>query len=218
MDQIYSVSIMDNKTIFYYVVVFISIMYLFNFFEIKLNILFGFIVSCIVLYVLYKHYRNNQEEENKIYAYEKELIYPKSDKIVKYDKISEFLFTIQDFYIINPQAYAEFIQNIENFLTMYEDIKDNKPSVYLMYQNLLDTRRKILNSLQSLTYNFPENKEYLKKLDTSLNNFDEIINVYVEEIRIIHENCLHNHGYNVNTKLYNDKFIPYNSFNKYEIF
>ena len=95
-------SILDNETLVYYIIILIGIIFVFSKLVIGLNLLFGFIIGCIVVFFLYTNYKEKQETENKVKSFQESLLLPKPEILTNHEKVEKYLFSIQDFYVYNP--------------------------------------------------------------------------------------------------------------------
>jgi len=204
-------SVLDNKTLFFYIMIIIGIIFAFSKIDIKLNIVFGTGIALAIIYYLYMNYREKQEQENKILSFQKDYVLPHI--IDGYDDITKFLFSIQDFYVHNPQSYIEMVNNINNFFRVYEETIVNKRNSGTNYELMNDYKRASMNSLHSIIYNFPNNREYTNKLNNSIQILSTMLDVYLNKVLDYQKEHLHEFGYDVTTKIINDSdVLSYNSF------
>jgi hypothetical protein len=209
----------DNVTLFWYAIIFIGTVYAFSRTDIKLNVVYGTFIVLIILYILNDEYTNTKKTINDILKVKKDSILPQVDRIGNYDDVVNFLFSIQDFYIYNAQAYEDMVQSIDEFFIFYEEVLNNNELAGEHYDVLNDKRRYSLNSLQSMIYNFPANVDYIKKLNKSINILDTLLQKYLNNVKLINDNNIYQNGYHMTTKLItNDNIVPYNTFNKTEVF
>lgn len=204
-------SILDEKTLFFYVIIIICIIYAFSTINITLNIIFGTIIAFYVVNFLYNDYKEKQSDENNIKKYEHELILPKPNKLHKYNDVIKFLFSIQDFYIYNPEAYDELVKSLYNFFNAYgENINNNKISG-INYELMDSYKRNAINSLHSIIYKLPNNNNYTKKLNEAIETLQNILDNYLENIEKMNKEYIYNNGYNIDVKLINKGEVAYNA-------
>lgn len=209
----------DIVTLFWYTVIFIGTIYAFSRIDIKLSVLYGTFIVLIILYFLNNEYMNTKKTINDILKTKKDSIFPQSVRLANYNDVVNFLFSIQDFYIYNPQAYEDMIQSLDIFFIFYEEVLNNNELAGEHYDVLNDKRRYALNSLQSLIYNFPVNVKYTQKLNASVNTLDTILQMYLNNIKSNNANNIYTNGYHMTTKLItNDTVVPYNTFDNTENF
>ena len=153
---------------------------------------------------------NNLNNESLLKEEKKKLITPKIDKINDYDDLLNFIFSVQDLNIYNPQTYEEFIINIELFLQIYENTKiDDK--FYTQYYHIADqVKNESINKLYSMIYNLSDKIEVRIKLENAVKVLREILNNYMEELfKICNEKTKKNGYYSRITPL-NKGFKPSN--------
>lgn len=208
--KIFEESTLDNKTLFYYFVIFISIIFVFSTVKIKLNIICGICIAYLTINYLYNNYREKQGKENKIKMFQESNLLPKPKIFEKYGDIIKYLFSIQDFYIYNPQAYGDMIKSLENFLRTYEETENNKSESGINYDLMLSYKKNATNSLHSIIYNLPNDVEYTNKLNDAIIFIQEILDKYLDKIKLINKNYIYINGYNNKTKIIDDNILPYN--------
>lgn len=147
------------------------------------------IIVTIILFVLYFYYKyNNREKEKDIIL---SRIEPEKFKnglpltINKYDDIIDFLYYISDFKQYNEQVYHDFLINLNDFFTLYQDyqiIASHKKQ--LMEDVLNDTKYKLLDGLSSFIYSFNNSPILREKLNNSINKLNDILNNYLLKLEI----------------------------------
>jgi len=148
-----------------------------------------FIIVTVILFALYFYYKyNNREKEKSIILRQ---IEPEKFKnelpliINKYDDIIDFLYYISDFKQYNEQVYHDFLINLNDFFTLYEDyqiVALNKKE--LMEDVLKDTKYKLLDGLSSFIYSFNNSPILREKLNNSINKLNDILNNYFLKLEI----------------------------------
>lgn len=206
----------DKKTLFHYVVLFIIIIYFFSFLKIGLNIIFGFVIALMIISFIRNIKKAKQNEEKEILSYEKKYVFPKSAFFDSYDDITKYLFSIQDFYIINPQAYEELIQNLEFFFRTYEESNNNREKIGYNHNLMTIYKSNSVNALHSIIHTLPNNKDYTEKLNDAIVKLNEILEGYLIKTEKMHEEYVFDNGYNNKTKLIYKHKIPYNNFDNTE--
>jgi len=213
-----------DKDIFWYVVIFCVIIFIVSRMDIKLNVVFGTGIAIIIIMYMYNQNQSSQIEDNLLRHEKQDLIYPRPKYTIEYanDDIIDFLFSIQDFYPRNPQAYEDMIESCDQFFILYHEIKTNSQLANFNYQNLIDLKRSMLNSLQSILINMVPNVGRDNKLQESITVLDIILNRYLDEIKRIHDEYLYEHGYDIHTTLintgedasnmYDDKLFTYDMY------
>ena len=193
----------DNTVLFKYLVILIIFLAIFRLLPIGINIVFG--IGLAVLLVLYlnskKQYDEKQKEE--LMDSKKKQIRPKPIRIQDYEDLVNFIYSIQDLYIYNPQSYEEMIDEIDNFLLIYEEAK-NIPNLSGINYGLMDKYKlNAINSLHAIIYNLTNHKSMIDKLNRATDELDVILNKYSMEIYNQYQVYLVKYGYQNSTKLIN---------------
>lgn len=196
----------NNKFTFEYLVIIIIILAFFMRVSIKLNIIFGLFIGVVV--ILYMN--GKQTAVNELFEKQMEIkldaIKPEPYKLkeTKNKDIIDFLFSIQDFYVYNQQAYEELIANIESFLTLYEDIFGGDEDLAFYYYQIAESKKNnALNSLQSMIYKLPVDPIITDKFDRAHKRLETILNKYMNQL---YDKCTHliiKNGHNIHTRQIN---------------
>jgi len=206
----------EKEIYFKYVIIAFGIITLFSYKTIKLNILFGFIVSSIIIYVLYKTRTNILDTEKNIKKEKRDNLLEVDKGVLDKDDIVDILLTVEEYYDINPQAYNEMISNLEIFFKHYNTaIKDNTKSS-ICFENMEIYKDQILSALHSFIFKIKSDKVKVRKLNDIVSNMDDLLIKYQNEIYDAHLNYIHDNGYNHNTKIIVPELKqPYNMYNTY---
>jgi len=139
----------------------------------------------LIIYISYKYITDLKEKE-VIVKKTKEVFKNELPTVIdKYDDIINFLYYISDFKQYNEQVYNDFIINLNDFFTVYDDYQILKPNKQkLMTDILLDTRKKILNDLSLFIYSFNNSPILRGKLDLSIEKLNIILNKYLNKLNI----------------------------------
>jgi hypothetical protein len=202
----------DKRTLFHYVVLFIIIVFFFSFLKIGLNIIFGFVIACLIINFLKNVKEENKKKEKEIISYEKKYILPKPGIFDNHDDIIKYLFSVQDFYYYNPQAYEELTKNLEYFFRTYEESNNNKEKIGYNHNLMVLYKSNSVNALHSIIHTLPNNKEYTEKLNNAIIELNKILEGYLNKTEKNYEQYIFDNGYNNKTKLIYKHKIPYNNF------
>jgi hypothetical protein len=202
----------SSKSIFLYTIIVVSCLLYFKHIHISLNYIIGICVSVIIIAVLYKYEIETYQNTEKLHEIKKGYIFPPSDKISQYKEITDIVFSIQDFYEYNPQAFESMINSLETFLNIYENISDDNSLSGDLYKNADNYKLLVLNHLHSIIIMIPSDKNLIEKLNNSMKNMEEILNDYLTKIYDIHKNYVDKNGYYNNTKLIELNIYPYNHY------
>lgn len=196
----------DNKHIFMYVMILIFVVYYTSNLKIKLNVIFGIGVGILCIWLLNNNDNNNNNK--KI-----DLIIPQP----RYEKKEtiDYLFSIQEFYEINPQTYEDIIENMDIFFDRYYETEKDNSLAGVNYKIMIDQKSYIEELLQSMIYKFPSNKEYTEKLKKSVKNIKLILDEYIEKIIVINNKYKYYNGINNRTIFIDNSKIK--SINMYEM-
>jgi hypothetical protein len=189
----------DKKTLFIYVAIIVIICAIFIRINIQLNLVFGiFIALCIIFY--YYDIKKTKTKIKKRYDTEIENhIFPKPLLATKYEDISYFLFSIQEFRAYNQLSYKDMLDAIDDFVRLYDDAKKLPELVGINYGIAENKKLYAMNSLQSIIYNSPANKNVTEKLDKALSVLNDILDKYLSELAELNEKRIMAYGYDSNT-------------------
>nr|QBK88483.1 MAG: hypothetical protein LCMiAC01_01600 [Mimivirus LCMiAC01] len=180
---------MDGVTIFKYIAIIIASYLFFKNRNINLNIILALVAALVIIYYIHDKKKvdlNNKETEIKTKI---DNIVPVPDKIRYHDDIIDFLFSIQDMYEYNPQAYEEMSDNIEAFLTVYDIIHAGTPLCDHYYQIAESKKDNALNSLHSIIYKIPGDNVVVEKHTRAHKRLETILNKYLNKL---YDECQHN--------------------------
>jgi len=173
-----------NNKIIEFIVVLFGIYALLFILKIDLTIIIT--VLLFVLYFYYKYTSREKEKDMILSRIEPEKFKNELPSVVnKYDDIIDFLYYISDFKQYNEQVYRDFLINLNDFLTLYEDyqiIPSHRKQ--LMEDVLNDTKYKLLDGLSSFIYSFNNSPILREKLNNSINKLNDILNSYLLKLQI----------------------------------
>ena len=155
----------------------------------KLIILIG------ILYVINYYISNKKNNTN-----EKKLTYIESgkDRIRNYKDVSDALF-IPEVKYYNSQAYNDCVEYVDAFLECYELIKIDPSKAAYLYDNMVDDKKYIMNSVISVSIKMP----YEYNLKDVIDNINEILDKYLLEVYNIYNDYLDKNGYDITTNIIN---------------
>lgn len=192
---------LDNKTIFFYIIIFIVIVWVFSGMSIGLNIVFGTLVAGAILYWLYKNHKKNKHVENVVTSAQQELVLPDPELGRGYEDVMRHLFSIQNFYPYNPDAYYELVGGFKNFFRIYEDTFIVPRYAGRNYEMMNDQKRKSMNALHSIVFNMPAHYRYTHKLERGIAAIEDVLQKYLDRVEYIQKTYLYENNYNIETKL-----------------
>lgn len=208
---------MDNinvVTIFWSVVLLIMIIFVFSHLNITLGIIFGTGIALLIIWYIYTNDISQQQEDLEIIKHKQKMIIPQQDASAEYNEITNFLFSIQDFYYYNPQAYEDVVESMDKFFELYQESKNDNSIAGTNYQTMIDNRRDIMNSLQSICFKMLQNVKYDAKLQLSIDYVNNILQKYIDEVKEINAKYNYDFGLNLKSIIINsDPTVPYNTYN-----
>lgn len=212
----------SRKTLFYYVVIFVFILFIFSMVEIKLNIVFGTIIGAVLMIYLYYNEEVSTQKLNSTNVDKIKSIVPPI-KTTSHSELVDFLFSIQDLYVYNQRSYESMVENIDRFFSLYDEAKINNYLAGRNYELMKTQKRMSINFLMQINFGMRPNSEYDSKLKHSVRTLNSILDKYMVEVYRIYQNELYLNGYNSQTVLVNNYDITaYNTYNdkiiSYEIF
>lgn len=203
--------ILDNKTIFFYVIIFVVIVYVFSFLSIGLNLVFGVVIAIVVLYFLYKNYGERDYEEKQAIQAQQDLLLPDPGVAREYNDVVRYLFSIQDLYVHNADAYTELTNGLDNFFRIYENTLVNPQYAGRNHELMRDQKRKSMNALHSLVHTVPVTVHHTAKIEDAMKIMEEILQKYLDNAERIHKLFIYENGYNSDVKLIDKiKILPHN--------
>lgn len=179
---------MDKKTVFWYTAIIIMSLLFFRSKSIGLNVFLALIVAVVIILYIHEKDTVNNILENEQRQTKLDSIQPPSTQLEKQDDLIDFLFSIQDFYHHNPQAYEEMVDNIDAFLKLYEIIMLGTKSCDDYYAIAQNKKNNAINALHSMIYNLPNNKIVTDKLNRAHKRLETILLNYQNDL---YDECHH---------------------------
>lgn len=195
----YELDNLNKNTIFLYIIITIAIILWFSRKNIGLNIIFGSIVAYLVIYYLYNRTKAEKIYNQEILDKKIDVLKPKSEIVNKYEDIVDYLFSIQDLYILNPASFQEAIYKLEHFFILYEEMFINNEMTMKHYDTLLILKREILNQIHSIVFS-TENENLTNKINLLLEELSDILDKYIDNVKELHSKYLFETGINYQTK------------------
>lgn len=176
-------------------------MLIFSKFNMTIATVFGFVIALFIIIYISQKDMTREQSEKQINNEKTQMIKPKINFLAKEKNVVNFLFSIQDLYKYNPQAYEELVFNLEDFYEISQNAELLNGDIGMYYDLLTDKKRNALNSLQSIYVMSEENINIGKKISNSLNVLEDLLNKDLDRIVNIYNQHLFKNGYNVNTKV-----------------
>jgi len=173
----------SNTDLVVYLIIFIIFLVIAQYLYISLTTIFLLFIALLVCYIIYSRKqidRVSTEEELKIKT---ELIIPRPMRIDNYPDLIDFLFSIRDFYYINPNAFYGIVQNVDNFIQLYDEIMNDRMIYCTQNAEVANGFvRNAENNLQSMIYNLDIDQNITRKFHQSLREFTLIMRQYMARI------------------------------------
>lgn len=172
----------NNTRLFVYIVILLFFIFYFRDTYVGLNIILS--IFCAAVVILYLNDRNNKSNEVEETRKQTKLdaLRPKPRNIQYDNDIIDFLFSIQDFYQYNPQAYEEMIDNIDAFMESRDIIYLDTKFCEQYYQIAVDKKANAVNALQSLIFTIPVNVQITDKLDRAHERLETLLTKHINEL------------------------------------
>ena len=212
----------DKQTVFIYAVILLLSISLFKRHVIGLNIIFGVFVAIVI--IMYKSEQNNVKgnQAENIYNTKLQSIKPQPKNLEKESNIIDFLFSVQELYNYNPQAYEELVDALDAFILLNEVIKEGDRFCENDYEIAVTKKHSALNALHSIIHTTPSEINFNNKFNRSLLVLEEILNQYLDDMYKICNEKVINEGYNIERKIidrgpkpaeyYKEKLFSYDFF------
>jgi len=207
----------DKNELFIYGFIFMIIISFVSRFNINLSIILGMALAYYITNHLYNSSKNHDDKRNNLTEKKANKVRPSVEEIKKYHDITNFLFTIQDFYVYNQPAYEEMVKSIKNFFLIYEESNKIPKLAHKNYSVAEIQYNNAVNSLHSIILNADSNRNGDDKISRAVKVLHDILNKYLGEIELIIKKDIKYNGYNTKTKVLGEKYKPYNysEFSKY---
>mgnify|MGYP004001531629 CR=1 FL=1 len=212
----------DKQTVFIYAVILLLSISLFKRRIIGLNIILGIFVAIVI--IMYKSEQNSVkgDQAENIYNTKLQSIKPQPENLEKESNIIDFLFSVQELYNYNPQAYEELVDALDSFILLNDVIKEGDRFCENDYEIAVTKKHSALNALHSIIHTTPSEINFNNKFNRSLLALEEILNQYLDDMYKICDEKVINEGYNIERKIidrgpkpseyYKEKLFSYDFF------
>lgn len=211
MDNLFYNNI-SSSSIFIYAVILCGFIVYFREVNITLGIIVGMISALSIIYLLYQYETTSDVNKKKLHQIKTENIFPTPKNISKYEDLTDFVFSVQDFYEYNPQSYEDMIHAVDTFIEVYEDVLLDH-SLAGNYYSIAETHKLLaLNALHSIIMLIPSSKKLIGKLNDSMKTLEILLNKYLYVIYQTNDSYVKENGYFNNTKVIDLKISPHNQY------
>lgn len=198
----------SNSYIFMYITIFVVFLFFAKVINVSLSLIFFIIIALVICYIIYSKQQIQNITPERESSIKLNLIIPRPKKIANYPDLISFLYDIRDTYYINPNDFYAIINNIDNFIDLYDQIMNDK-MIYCM-QNLevaVEFARNALNHLHSIIYSLDVHRSITKEFWYRLQQLQFILRQYIS--RMIRKcNSEFNSNNINNTTIYYPEFGP----------
>jgi len=193
----------NRNDLFKYIAIIIIFLAIFSRINIGLNIIFGLSLAFILINYLKSEKQKKVDkiiENNDIKIKQ---IRPPSIIINKYPELVDFLFSIQEFYPYSPLNYEDMIDNLEDFLILYENSKIDPKHAGQFYELAEKKKSDIINALYAIQCSIEVvvKKYYINKINDACEQLYFILSAYLDEMYTTNDKYIREYGYNNETKL-----------------
>jgi hypothetical protein len=180
----------------------------------KKNIDLKVIIIVIGFVISYLNHRSITTIDTKqdIINLKKNIIKPTLHKTSEKENIINFIYSIQELYIYNPQQYEIMIKHINIFFKLYKLSFINKKTVHVNYKHMETNKRSAMNALKSIIFNSPNNKHVRHKINNATTKLDKILTEYLDHISYLIDNDIYKNGYNIDTAIIDYDTKPFNDY------
>lgn len=198
----------NSKIFFVYITVFVVILLYFQNISFTSNTVIGVIVGICIIVIMILYNSKNTTSEKNLHGTKSSYIHPPSKIISNNTDFTDFIFSIQDFYEYNPQTYENMIDNLNEFLNMYNYVLLDNTLAGEYYTMMNEQKNRFLNNLHAIITTIPSQKILIEKLNTALDIAQELFNQYLHQIININSDVIKTIGFTNKTKIITPSIIP----------
>jgi hypothetical protein len=187
----------NSKEIFVNATIILVFMFFFMKLSIGLNIILGLVLAVTCILYLTERKTNANKIEHEQMERKIESIKPEPTNFVHDKDLIDFTFSVQDFYVFNPQAYEEFVDNVNAFKSLYDNVFNDKKFANYYYQIATSKKNNALNAFHSIIFCLPNDKIFTEKFDRAHKRLETILNKYINELYDRCDHYLIEDGYDI---------------------
>lgn len=188
----------DPQQIFLYGMIIVIITFISTKIIYNSNILIGLVFCSLIIYYLYTYRKYNITTDKEKFNKKFNSLYTSNNILVKYPKIVDFLFYLENFKYFSIQQYNNIISLFENFTKIYEYCLLDYNMIFTSYQKLVDIKISILNEINNLNFIY-KNVEYENVLIKQKISAEKIIDELLNNLVILYKKKIYYDGYNNGT-------------------
>ena len=215
MDLFTYVDHIDNVSLFYYGIIFCLFFVYFRSYPIQLNHFVGILLSFLTIIYLQSKNQKEAGDYARQQAEKLKIIEPETKYLKNYNDFIDLLFSIQDFYQYNPEAFEELVDSVDQFLYTNETIHKDPTLTNSMFVFADKYYHTAMNSLHSFVHTLPTDAHIIEKHHRALEEMEKLFLLYLNKLYDIHQQNELNVDYKLITTgpkafaYYTDKHFDY---------
>lgn len=200
----------EPKQIFLYGIIIVIITFISGKIVYNTNILIGLIFCSLIIYYLYTWRKYNILTEQEKFNKKFDNLYTENKILIKYPKIVDFLFYLENFKYKNISGFNNIVSSFENFCKIYEYCLINYNLIFTNYQELVDIKIDILNKINNLIFIY-KNAMYDNVIFKQKNSAEKIIDELLNNLIVLYKKKIYYDGYkNETIKIDYSNVLAYN--------
>jgi len=200
----------DPKQFFLYGLVIVVIIFISTKISYSPNVLIGLIFGSLIIYYLYTYRKYHILTEQEKFDLKYKNLYTNDNILIKYPKIVDFLFYLENFKYKSVENYNNIIRSFENFCQIYEYCLIDYNLIFTNFQKLIDLKDIILEQINNLIFIY-ENNIYGNVLIKQRISAEKIINELLNNLVILFKKKIYYDGYDNKTiNIDYSNILPYN--------
>lgn len=200
----------EPKQIFLYGLIIVIIVYISTKITYSFNILIGLVFCSLIIYYLYTYRKYNVLSDKEKFNLKYNDLYTNNNILLKYPKIVDFLFYLENFKYKSIDNYNNIINSFENFCRIYEYCLIDYNLIFTNYQKMIDLKNTILEQINNFIFIY-ENSIYQNVLIKQNISAEKIIDDLLNNIVILFKKKIYYDGYNNSTiNIDYSNILPYN--------
>lgn len=200
----------DPKQFFLYGLIIVVIVFISTKISYSSNILIGLVFCSLIIYYLYTYRKYNVLTDQEKFNLKYNNLYTNDNILIKYPKIVDFLFYLENFKYKSIDNYNNIINSFEKFCQTYEYCLIDYNLIFTKYQKLIDLKNTILEQINNFIFIY-ENNIYQNVLIKQKISAEKIIDELLNNIVILFKKKIYYDGYNNSTiNIDYSNILPYN--------
>lgn len=196
---------MEKKLILIRCFIIVLFLFIFRFINVTHGTILAVALSIFFIYKYDEKINDELNKKNNMMKLKLSSIEPKPKSFENRNEIIDFLFSIQDMYKYNQQAYEEIIEKLDSFFYIYERVMNGEVFKIEYFKIAIENKSTVLNNLHSMIYNIPISMD--NKLNKAIDILEDLLNNYINEME---EKINNNDNINSSSQLINKGPKPFN--------